>query len=66
MVETASKALSIGDQARLRHPVVTDVGTLPAGLTGQIRSLHRLHARFACQVEGRELVLKIPRDALSA
>jgi hypothetical protein len=66
MPEIVIKPLMVGAQARLRHPVVTDAGTLPAGLIGQIRSLHRLHARFACQVEGRELVLRIPLNALSS
>lgn len=58
--------LAVGGVARLTHPVVSEVGTLPVGLSGQIRSLHRRHARLACQIGGRALVLKVPLEALSA
>lgn len=56
---------AIGQAVRLRHAVVSEAGTLPAGLNGQIRSLHRNHARLACQFEGRTRVLKVPLDSLS-
>ena len=59
-----SGVLAHGSRVRLIHATHAAGHFLPAGTTGEVASLHRLHARVAIIVDGGRVVMRLPREAL--
>lgn len=57
---------SAGTHVKLRHALHASGHFLPAGIGGEVVSLHRLHLRVRVPTKDGPLVVRLPREALEA
>jgi hypothetical protein len=64
VVEPARSAIVHGAKVHLTHATHAGGHFLPAGASGEVVSLHRLHARVAVSIDEGRVVVRLPLEVL--